>query len=74
MLGPELPEQLQGFPWPEDTYQASSLVRSISLEKNSKGYTWKVSVDGATSAKEALDAIEEMEQAMGLRYGRPEGF
>jgi len=69
MLEPELPAQPQGWPWPEPS--ATEITRAISLEKNSRGWTWKVSVEGTRSADETVAAIEEMETLMVSRYGAP---
>ena len=70
-MGPNLPEEPQNWPWPANAGQTQAVVRSISLEKNSRGWTWKVSIEGTLSAAETVAEIEEMEVLMASRYGLP---
>jgi hypothetical protein len=63
---------LPDFPAPTGFPFAPAPLVTVSVEKNSRGYTWKVEVsDVGVPANEALATLDYMVNQMGSRYGYP---
>lgn len=44
---------------------------TVSVEKNTKGYNWSASVNGAATVEEAMNMLKEAEKALNKEYGEP---
>lgn len=45
---------------------------NVKIEKNSRGYNWEVTVNGATNIDEALSILNEAEMKLSAKYSTQE--